>query len=149
MLTTSFLCSSSVGGLVGAGAGRLGISGLETRGRCLCGVWGASGSMKLFSSVSSGGGLELSSSSKVTRPEHNEQIFSQFFICCRSDLTAHTFVAEVVLAASSITGGTSRAGGPVLVRRVTPPVSPDVVKNSQRLMNTTRTICCFTTSAST
>lgn len=36
----------------------------------------------------------------------------------------HTFVAEVVLASSSIAGRTGRAGGPVLVRWVAPPVSP-------------------------
>lgn len=38
---------------MGAGAGTLGGSSLGARGRVFCGVRGASGSMKLFSSVSS------------------------------------------------------------------------------------------------
>lgn len=67
MLTTSFFCRSFVGGFVGAGAGRLGGSGLEGLGRGFCGVRGASGSMKLFSSVSSCGGFGLSSLNKIKK----------------------------------------------------------------------------------
>lgn len=44
-------------------------------------------------------------------------VFLFFFSTC-------TFVAEVVLAASSIAGRTGRARGPVFVRWMAPPVSP-------------------------
>lgn len=39
-------------------------------------------------------------------------------------LFIYTFVAEVVLAATSVAGGTGRARGAVFVRRMPPPVSP-------------------------
>ncbi len=74
---------------MGAGAGRLGGSGLEALGRGFCGVRGASGSMKLFSSVSSCGGLELSSSSTVTKTVHSKQIFPQAFLIHLSLFSPH------------------------------------------------------------
>lgn len=113
-----------MGGLVGAGAGRLAGSGLEARDRGLV-VRGASGSMKLFSSVSSCGGLELSSPTKVTKTWYDERFLLQAFLRLTFSVwLMHTFVAEVVLASSSVAGGAGRAWGPMFVRSMPPPVSP-------------------------
>lgn len=64
-----------MGGLVGAFVEGLGGSGLGALDQGFCGVRGASGSMKLFSSVSSGRGLELSSSSKITKKCYGKMFF--------------------------------------------------------------------------
>lgn len=70
--------------------------------------------------------------------------FPQVFITLWSSVfSTHTFVAEIVLAASSVAGRTGRAWGSMFVRRVAPPVSPVQVIRQERFteVNTYYFLC--------
>lgn len=103
---------------MGAGVGGLSGSGLEALDQGFCGLRGASGSMKLFSSVSSRGGLELSSLSEIRKKNaYSKQNVPHVVSTLAFSLVQQcTFVAEVVLAASSVAGGTGGARGAMFVR---------------------------------